>query len=222
METMEVLDVPRAIRAREFAKLRDVLGHWEPFGGGRRDPRSARRRTRRSCFASCRVSAPLAVFEFLDTAAQQRLLKALGQEEAAAILNDMAADDRTALLEELPADRANQFLALLSPEGDGRPVALAIPGESIGRVMTPDYVAVEKNWTIKQVLDHVRSQGKDRETLNVLYVVDDNHRLIDDIRIREVLLTPPHVHVSADVMDGRYVALRASDDKETAVGVFRK
>jgi magnesium transporter len=57
------------------------------------------------------------VFEFVDVSAQECLLKALGQEQVAAILNDMADDDRTALLEELPAAATTQMLALLTPEG---------------------------------------------------------------------------------------------------------
>jgi magnesium transporter len=87
--------------------------------------------------------------------------------------------------------------------------------------MTPDHVAVRKQWTIKHVLDHVRTHGRDTETLNVLYVTDDQNRLIDDLRIREVLLAPLHLHV-ADILDRQFVSLVVTDDKRTAVEVFRK
>jgi magnesium transporter len=87
--------------------------------------------------------------------------------------------------------------------------------------MTPDYVVVRKEWTMRHVLDHVRAHGRDSETLNVIYVVDAQHRLIDDLRIREVLLAPLHTQVS-DLMDGKYVNLVVTDDKKKAVEVFRK
>ena len=87
--------------------------------------------------------------------------------------------------------------------------------------MTPDFVAVSKEWTIRRVLEHVRTHGKDSETLNVLYVVDQGGTLHDDLRIRNVLLAPMHTHVG-DLMDGKFVALNVTDDKLSAVEVFRK
>jgi magnesium transporter len=82
-------------------------------------------------------------------------------------------------------------------------------------------VAVRKEWTIRHVLDHVRAHGRDKETLNVIYVIDADNRLIDDLRIREILLAPLHVLVS-ELADNRFVSLNASDDKKAAVEVFRK
>ncbi len=87
--------------------------------------------------------------------------------------------------------------------------------------MTPDYLVVHKDWTIRHVLDHVRAYGRDSETLNVIYVVNADGRLVDDLRIREILLAPLHTRV-ADVLDGTCVSLTATDDKKTAVEVFRK
>src|SRR5262249_48945969 len=123
--------------------------------------------------------------------------------------------DRTALLEELPAKLSERFLALLDPEAQAVARSLLRYGEqSVGRLMTPDFLAVKKEWTVKRVLEHIRTHGKDRETLNVLYVVDD-------IRIRDILLAHLHVNVR-DLIDNRFVALQATDDKKTAVAVFRK
>jgi magnesium transporter len=146
----------------------------------------------------------------------------MAQEDVAALLNDMAPDDRTRFLEELPAAATRQLLALLTPAE--RAVALSLlgyPPESVGRLMTPHYVAVREAWTIQQVLDYIRQHGQDSETLNVIYVVDDAGVLIDDIRTREVLLTPPDRRIS-DIMDRRFVALKATDDQKAAVAAFRQ
>ena len=104
----------------------------------------------------------------------------------------MAPDDRTTFLEELPAEATRQLLALLTPEERAVAVPLlGYPEGSIGRLMTPHYVAVKEDWTVAQVLDYIRAHGQDSETLNVIYVVDDAGLLIDDIRIREFLLAAP-------------------------------
>src|SRR5262249_52947704 len=122
----------------------------------------------------------------------------------------------------LPASVTRQLLTLLTPEE--RAIAsrlLGYPEDSIGRLMTPSYVAVKEDWTIQRVLDYVRDHGEDSETLNVIYVVEDEGRLIDDIRIREILLTPPAKRVS-DIMDRRFVALKATDREEAAVAMFKE
>ncbi len=159
-------------------------------------------------------------FEYLEPEAQESLIKALAREQVATILNDMAPDDRTALLEELPAQVTRQLLTLLSPEE--RAIAnqlLGYPEDSIGRLMTPDFIALNSDWKIQQALDHVRRYGKDSETLNVIYVVDAAGNLIDDLRMRQLLLADPNARVS-EIMDGNFVALKATDDQETAVRVF--
>jgi magnesium transporter len=163
-----------------------------------------------------------AVFEYLSQEDKESLLKAMAQEDVAALLNNMAPDDRTMFLEELPAAATRQLLALLTPAE--RSVALTLlgyPERSVGRLMTPQYVAVREDWTVREVLDYVREHGHDSETLNVIYVVDEQALLLDDIRIREFLLTSLDHRVS-DLMDRRFVALKASDDQEAAVSVFRQ
>jgi len=146
----------------------------------------------------------------------------MAQEDVAALLNNMAPDDRTMFLEELPAAATRQLLELLTPAQ--RSVALTLlgyPEDSVGRLMTPHYVRVREHWTVRQVLDHIRTHGQDSETLNVVYVIDENGQLIDDIRIRELLLTAPENRVS-DLMDRRFVALKATDEQGAAVAAFRQ
>ena len=162
-------------------------------------------------------------FEYLPFEAQEELLKGLGDEQVARVLDDMRPDDRTAFLEELPGQVTARLLNLLSPSE--RAVArslLGYPEESIGRLMTPDYVAVREAWTMEQVLAHVRRFGQDSETLNVLYVVDEHGKLLDDVRIREVLLADPGKTIAELRGDSDFVALNATDDQETAVAAFRR
>jgi magnesium transporter len=162
-------------------------------------------------------------FEYLPFEKQEHLIEALAKEEKWLIelLNDLSPDDRTALLEELPGSVANQLLTKLAPEERAVAVQLlGYPEDSIGRLMTTEYVAIRPQWTVQQALDHIRKKGKDSETLNVIYVVDENWKLLDDIRIRELILSDLDVKIS-DIMDSIFVALKANDDQETAVQVFQ-
>jgi magnesium transporter len=166
--------------------------------------------------------AAAAVFECLSTPNQRALIPAMSADDLAVLLNDMAPDDRTLFLSELPARATHELLTLLSDEERARAEKLlAYPAESVGRLMTPDYVAIRADWTIQDVFDHVRRYGRDSETLDVLYVVDDQGTLLDDIRVRELLLVPAATRV-ADLMSRRFVALRATDAQRTAVEIFRR
>lgn len=160
------------------------------------------------------------VFEHLPLENQESLIFALADKDAAAILDEMSPDDRTAFLEELPGKVTRRLMNLLSAQE--RSVAthlLGYPEDSIGRLMTPDYVAIKASWTVTQALSHIRIYGHDSETLNVLYVVEKGGKLIDDIRVREILLASPEAQVS-DLMDEQFVALKATDDQEAAVTAF--
>ena len=164
----------------------------------------------------------LEIYEYLPLEAQESLIRALGQEDVAALLNGMNPDDRTALLEELPGEVTRRLLTLLSPAE--RAVAqklLGYPEGSIGRRMTPDYLAIDAEWTMEHVLEYIRTHGHDSETLNLLYVVDERGRLVDEIRLREVLLSPRDRKVS-ELMLRQAEVLRATDPQEAAVQAFRK
>lgn len=161
------------------------------------------------------------VFSYLDSDQQQSLITNLGNERVAALINGLDPDDRTALLEEMPAEVAQRLIAMLTPaERSVTQSILGYPEESVGRLMTPDYVRVKPEWTIAQAMDHIRRYGRDAETVNVIYVVDETGRLIDDLRIRQMLLADPQQTVES-IMDRKFTALNATDDREEAVRVMQ-
>lgn len=159
-------------------------------------------------------------FELMDLNMQILLLDELRSRQIQLILNDMSADNRTALLEELDSERLNKLLKLLTQKE--RRVALSLlgyPEDSIGRLMTPDYVAVNRDWTIAEVIRYIRKYGENSETLNMVYIVDDQGYLIDDLRVSDILLADDAVVVS-EILDGKYQSLLVTDDEEVAVKAF--
>src|ERR1035437_6222 len=161
-------------------------------------------------------------FTYVPLEAQKKLLKLLTHAPPAALLNALPPDDRPAFLNELPLDVAMQLLSMLTP--DERQVAqslLAYPEHSVGRMMTLDYVAVHPEWTVRESLDYIREHGYDRETLNMVFVVDDRGHLVDDIRVRRFLLSPLDRPVR-ELLDGNYTMLSPTDDREKALGLFKQ
>src|SRR5262252_5951688 len=161
------------------------------------------------------------VFEYLSLEAQESLLKAMATEEVAKVLNEMAPDDRTALLDELPASVTQQLLNLLFPHERSIAVSLlGYPEGSVGRIMRPDYVRARPDWTIEHALDHIRRYGHDSETLSIVYVISDDGHLIGEVPIRKILLSSLPGQL-ADLVDRRVVALKATDPQTSAVPLFQ-
>jgi magnesium transporter len=214
-------ELAEMLRARDYARLRDMLRNREA-GDVAMLLTALSLEDQVVVFRVMPRKDAAAVFEYLSQESQEALLKGMAQDDVAGLLNNMAPDDRTLFLEELPAEATRQLLALLTPAERAVAVTLlGYPEHSVGRLMTPNYVAVREEWTVREILDYVRAHGQDSETLNVIYVVDSHNLLVDDVRIREFLLAPLDRRV-AELMDRRFVALKATDDQETAVGVFRQ
>lgn len=161
------------------------------------------------------------VFRILDFPTQERIIKKLSGNKLNQIIKDLPPDDRTALFSELKGDVVKKMITLLPPEE--RKESLALLGykeDSIGRLMTPDYIAVKPEWSVSRVLAHIRRYGKNSETIDVVYVIGKEGVLLDDIRIREVLLADPE-SIIGELTDKRFIALKANDPQEDAINIFR-
>ena len=162
------------------------------------------------------------VFAYLERDRQEELISMLSSERVAAILQEMPPDDRTELLEELPGEVAQRLLSSL--RGEELRIArrlLAYPEDSIGRLMTPEYVAVRPDWTIGRALEHIRKVAPAKETIYVVYVVDEHWKLLDDLALEQIVLAGPDEPVT-ELMDESVAYLNASEDQETAIDQFRK
>jgi len=167
------------------------------------------------------VHRAVSVFKILDINQQKDIIKELPARKTAKILNELPPDDRTDFLEELPKAAIRDLIKLLDPEE--RKITLSLlgyPEDSVGRLMTPDYVYVYAHYTVAEVLNNIRKYGKKYETIDVIYIIDENGCLVDDIRIRDVLIEQPDAIIK-DIIDGRFVALNVYDDQEHASQVFK-
>jgi len=172
-------------------------------------------------FSLLNIQLAVDTFKYLEHDVQNFFLESLSFEKVAELLNELSPDDRTQFLEEQPGAVVTELLKLLSP--DERAITLSLlgfPEESVGRLMTTDYLAVKQHWTVEQVLRFIRKYGKYSETINVIYVIDDDGVLVDDIKIREFLFVPPETTVE-EIMDRKFLALSVLNDEETAISIFK-
>ncbi|HTY79649.1 MAG TPA: magnesium transporter [Gemmatimonadales bacterium] len=220
MALAQTTDLERVIQARDFVALHEMLKHWSPSTAASLiEPLPVEQQV--VAFRLLPRELAAEVFEYISLEAQQQLVKAMATEEVVKMLNDMAPDDRTALLDELPASVTQQLLNLLSPHERSIAVSLlGYPEGSVGRIMTPDYVRVRPDWTIEHALDHIRRYGQDSETLSIVYVISDDGHLIGEVPIRKILLSSLSGHL-ADLVHERVVALKATDPQEAAVRLFQ-
>lgn len=211
------------VRDRKLRELREILQSWEP-------PEVAllieelKGENEALVFRILPRSLAHQAFEFLSPEKQENLINALAREHQRLtdLLNDLSPDDRTALFEELPGEVTHRLLYYLNPKERAVAVRLlGYPENSIGRLMTTDYVAIRPDWTVDQALRQVRRFGKDSETINMIYVVERGWTLVDELRLRELLLADPETIVS-EILDGRYVALKAWEDQEKSVMIFQQ
>jgi magnesium transporter len=210
---LEVIQYDDVLRIREFLNQQNIsdvaeLIYEYPEYEGR-------------IISNMSVHRASSVFKILDITSQKNIIQELPPFKTAELLNELPADDRTSFLEELPSEVVKELIRLLDPEE--RRVTLSLlgyPEGSVGRLMTPDYIAVQVDWTVQEVLDYIREVGKERETIDVIYVVNDKGEFVDDMRIREIILASPDKQVG-EIIDNRSITLNVNDDQEVANQTFK-
>ena len=221
LEKLALPEIRELIHNQELETLGEVLNRWLPadIADLLADLSSFEDTIAFTCL---KPELAARTFGYLPGSSQQQLLRVLPEAELARIMNELAPDDRTFFLEGLPNEEVERLLTLLAPENQRIARSLLSYGQgTVGRLMTPDFIAVLEGWTIQEVLAHVRRVGQDSETLNAVYVTDDQQHLIDDIRMREILLAEPEALVRT-LMDRQYVSLAVTDAEMVAVEQFRK
>ena len=219
-DTKHIEEIPLLIEKRDFASIRqtlialphadaaDLLEHLSPVQMA-------------VSFRLLPKTAAAEIFEYIDADHQEALIRALGENDAAGILNAMSDDDRTAFLEECP-EHAVRLLGLLDPAQQR--VALQLlgyPENSVGRMMTTKFVAIQRDWTIQQALDHIRDRAKDVYYVHVVCSVDEAGHLLGVHRIRDIFLADVKTHVS-DLPVAPPLFLKVTDTQEEAVNTFRR
>jgi len=162
------------------------------------------------------------VFAELPTSKGVELLELFNKQQLSDVMGNLEPDEQVSILEELPGHLTQRVMNSINREDQKQlKKLLGYPEESVGRLMTPRYVKVKSDWTIKHSMKHIREYGETAETINVIYVVDDKERLIDDLRITHLILADQDKQIET-LMDRSFEALSVNDDQEEAVKMLAK
>ncbi|HQW12571.1 MAG TPA: magnesium transporter [Saprospiraceae bacterium] len=178
--------------------------------------------TRHTQFLLLSGLTKVAVFPYFEPLIQQEIIRSLGEQEVSDILNNINPDDRTQLFENFPDDVIKRLINLLNDEE--KQIALNLIGyekDSIARLMTPYYIQTFNDETVLQVLERIKKYGKKVETLNYVYVVDENNKLIDELKIGQLLMAELTTVIS-ELMDYKTISIFASTSLEHALDRFEK
>lgn len=161
------------------------------------------------------------VFAYLDPHHQLQLIRQVSVDEGRHLLSEMLPDDLTALLEDLPKDEVRQLLRLLPFRSIRRALTLlGYPEDSCGRLMTTAVVSVRPDWSMARALDHLRVQAGRGETVNLVYVTDEEGGLLGVLALKHFLKSRVDVPVS-ELMTGRVVSIDAHAPQEEALRMMR-
>lgn len=209
------------IDARDWKSLKEILQDVPPvdiaeFIEDLDDPTSF------IIFKLLKKSVAAEVFSELSSTKSLSLLERFNAQQLRDLMGSLSPDDRAYFIEELPGNIV-QFVLNSMAEEDQEEVKklLGYPEFSVGRIMTTKYVRVKSEWTVDQSLDHIRRYAKDAETINVIYVVDEKEKLIDDLMLNQLILALPSQAIES-LMDETFVALSVLDDQEDAVKALSK
>ena len=207
LKTNDPLEIRQFLDQQNISDVADLVYEYEDYES--------------KIIAGMSIHRAAGVFRILEFPTQKRIIQNLPPGKTAELLNELPADDRTSFLEELPSNAVRELIKLL--DNEERKITLSLlgyPENSVGRLMTPDYVYVHENNTVQEVLEIIRRVGKNSETIDVIYVINEKGELLDDIRIREFILASPDIKVE-ELMDDRVISLNAYQDQEEAAEIFK-
>jgi magnesium transporter len=162
------------------------------------------------------------VFSLLDPEEEEEMLGYFTERRAKAILLEMSPDDRTQLLDELPASVVKRLLNLFpAEEREEANILLNYPPESAGRVMTTEYVDLGTEITVSEALDHIRKTGPDRETIYTCYAINEKRVLCGVVSLKDIILAKPDQKI-CQIMNEKIYKVNTTDDQEEAARAIQK
>ena len=175
-----------------------------------------------SAFEAFPTASQPGVFPYLDARLQKKIILGIPREKASYILNELSSDDRLMFFSSLKGMELSYFLDFLSDINKrSTHDLLGYPDKSIARLINTDFATITTEMTIEEANAHLRKFHKDSEAANVIYVVDKDGRLIDDIPVRRFVLNEPSKKIE-DILDGFCAALHMTDSREDAVAKFKQ
>ena len=162
------------------------------------------------------------VFAYLPSDDQLKIVERITDAELNYIIGEMDFDDKIDILEELPATLVNRILEN-TPKTERKLINtfLNYPDDCAGSIMTPDFISLQKEWTVKEAMAHIKEVGMDTETIYTCYVKDGAYKLVGIVSLRTLVIAPDEERVM-NLMHTDFVCVQVNDDQEEVSEAFKK
>lgn len=162
------------------------------------------------------------VFAYLDTVLQQDLLENFSSNKASHLLSKLNSDDRMMFLSSLKDWEQTRYINLLNQsQKELTHNLLGYPKDSVARIMNTNAVTIQQNKSVSEAVDYIRQNYSDSETADVIFVVDEKNKLIDDVPIRRLVFNEPDQRIG-ELLDHFCPSLTIQENQESAVSMFKE
>lgn len=149
------------------------------------------------------------LFDKMNTTYASHILEEMSYDNAVDILNELTKPKVASLLTLMNKDDANEIKALLHYDED-----------TAGGIMTTEYLSLKAHTPVKEALLLVKAQAPDAETIYVIFVVDDDGKLVGVLSLRDLIVAENDAYIE-DIMNERVISVNVADDQEDVAQVMR-
>ena len=159
------------------------------------------------------------LMEELDKEDQLGLLNILGIEKSGKVLDLMDNDDLALLLHELSPEKKDSLLSgMKTEESNAVRDIMKYPPETAGRIMTNRFVWIRSYFTVREAVDKFKVFAEFAESINYLYVIDEERKLVGVVSYRDLLLAEPEEHIRT-IMYERIISVTVTTDQEVVAQI---
>ena len=162
------------------------------------------------------------VFSYMEPDRQQLIVESISDKEVQRVIDDLYMDDVVDFLEEVPANVVKRVLRTVDKETRKTILEyLQYPRDSAASLMTPEFVEFHERTKIVDALQMIRETAMEKETLDVIYVIDQTHHLTGFTTLYKLITADEQAQV-ADCMDKNVLSVHTLDDKEQVARTFTR
>ncbi|OCA89339.1 magnesium transporter [Bacillus sp. FJAT-27225] len=220
-EDQITLLVIKAMKENKRKEIEAILDELQPYDVARLyEDFPEKHKTRFLLFLNPHLLADL--LEELDTEEQHDVLNRLGIEKSGKVLDLMDNDDLASLLEELSPEKISALLSGMKKE-ESKIVQdiMNYPPETAGRLMTNRFVWIRNYYTVREAVGKLKSFAELAETINYLYVIDEQRRLVGVVSYRDLLIADANEIINK-IMFERVISVTAETDQEEVARMIER
>lgn len=177
---------------------------------------------KRMLFEKLPIEKAADIVEELEAEEQAELVSEIGSEKASDIIGEMESDDAADLLTELDEDKASDILGKMDTEdAEGFKELMSYEEDSSGGIMGTEYISLSPDMKVEEALRYIKENGAEAQTLNDIFVVDSEQRLVGILSLRDLVVASP-ILIVADAMHRKVIKVKVDSDQEEAAELFKK